>query len=74
MRELGAKIYACGPSREHFGVKRSELAYPDVIVGGYTVFLDATAGADTTIMLQQAWTTVVSATWRDPFRAGPRAS
>ncbi len=50
LRELGAKIYVCGPSLDHFGVKRSQLAYPDIAVGEYAVFLDAMAGADITIM------------------------
>jgi predicted peroxiredoxin/TusA-related sulfurtransferase len=52
LRELGAKLYTCGPSMDHFGVTRSELAYSDVIVGEYAVFLEAIAGADVTIMLQ----------------------
>ena len=51
LRELGAKIYVCGPSMDHFGVSRSELAFPDVIVGEYAVFLGAMAGADLTIVL-----------------------
>ncbi len=51
LRELGAKIYACGPSLDHFGVKRSQLAYPEIIIGEYAVFLDAMAGSDITIVL-----------------------
>jgi predicted peroxiredoxin/TusA-related sulfurtransferase len=52
LRELGAKIYACGPSMDHFGVKRSQLAYPDIIIGEYAVFLEAMSGADISFMLQ----------------------
>ena len=52
LRELGAKIYACGPSMDHFGVKRSRLAYSDVIIGEYAVFLEAMSGANTAFLLQ----------------------
>jgi predicted peroxiredoxin/TusA-related sulfurtransferase len=52
MRELGAKLYVCGPSMDHFGVERSRLAYPDVVVGEYAVFLEAMAGANIAILLQ----------------------
>ena len=51
LRALGAKIYACGPSLDHFGVKRSQLAYPEIIIGEYAVFLGAMAGSDITIVL-----------------------
>jgi predicted peroxiredoxin/TusA-related sulfurtransferase len=51
LRELGAKIYVCGASMDHFVVKRSQLVYPDIIIGEYAVFLDAMAGADITIIL-----------------------
>jgi len=52
LRELGAKIYACGPSMDHFGVKRSQLVYPDITVGEYAVFLEAMSGAAISFMLQ----------------------
>ena len=52
LREFGAKIYVCGPSMDHFGVKRSRLAYPDIVVGEYAVFLEAMSGADVEFMLQ----------------------
>ena len=32
LRELGAKIYMCGPSMQHFKVRKDELIFDDVIV------------------------------------------
>jgi predicted peroxiredoxin len=53
MRELGEKLYVCGPSMDQVGVERSRLAYPDVVVSEYAVFLEAMVGASIAILLQQ---------------------
>ncbi len=46
LRELGARFYICGPSMEHFGVKKSELAFDDVVVAEYVTFMEVMNEAD----------------------------
>jgi predicted peroxiredoxin len=52
LRELGAHLYMCGPSMEHFGVKRGELIFDDVIVGEYLTFMETMNEADVHVFLQ----------------------
>lgn len=52
LRELGAHFYICGPSMEHFGVKKSELIFGDVTVSEYLTFLEIMNKADIHIFLQ----------------------
>ncbi len=52
LKELGAHIYLCGPSMEHFGVKRDELIFDDVIVSEYLTFMEVMGKADIHIFLQ----------------------
>lgn len=40
LRELGAQLYICGPSMEHFRVKKSDLVFDDVMVGEYLTFME----------------------------------
>lgn len=46
LQELGARIYACGPSMEHFGVDPSELAFDQVTVCEYPTFMEEMDSAD----------------------------
>ena len=46
LQRLGARIYACGPSLEHFKVPESELALDDVIVAEYLTFMEQLDQAD----------------------------
>jgi len=52
LRELGAHFYVCGPSMEHFGVKKSQLIFDDVIVAEYLTFMEIMNKADIHIFLQ----------------------
>lgn len=46
LQQLGAHIYACGPSMEHFRVTPSKLAFDDVTVAEYPTFMEQMAEAD----------------------------
>jgi predicted peroxiredoxin/TusA-related sulfurtransferase len=46
LKELGARFYACGPSMDHFGVKKSEFIFDDVTVSEYLTFMEVMKGAD----------------------------
>jgi predicted peroxiredoxin/TusA-related sulfurtransferase len=46
LQRLGAHIYACGPSMEHFNVAETELAFDDVIVSEYLTFMEQMDQAD----------------------------
>jgi predicted peroxiredoxin/TusA-related sulfurtransferase len=39
LRSLGAKIYVCGPSMQHFGVKRDDLIFNDLPIVEYFTFM-----------------------------------
>ncbi|HZD18883.1 MAG TPA: DsrE family protein [Actinomycetota bacterium] len=40
IRDLGGHIYVCGPSMEHFKVRKEELVYPDLPVVEYLTFME----------------------------------
>lgn len=46
LQRLGARIYACGPSLEHFGVDPTELAFDDVTICEYPTFMEQMDSAD----------------------------
>ncbi len=46
LQQLGARIYACGPSMDHFKVAETELAFDDVIVAEYLTFMEQMDAAD----------------------------
>lgn len=46
LRHLGASFYICGPSMDHFGVRKDELIFDDVVVSEYLTFLEAMDEAD----------------------------
>jgi predicted peroxiredoxin/TusA-related sulfurtransferase len=52
LRELGARLYVCGPSMERFGVKKSDLIFDDVTVCEYLTFIEQMNRADVHIFLQ----------------------
>lgn len=49
LRELGAQLYICGPSMDHFGVKKAELAFENVVMAEYLTFIEVMHRADTQI-------------------------
>jgi TusA-related sulfurtransferase/predicted peroxiredoxin len=46
LQSLGARLYACGPSLEHFGVDAKRLAFADVTVCEYLTFMEVMQQAD----------------------------
>ena len=40
LQHLGAVLYACGPSMDHYRVDPSDLAFADVIVAEYLTFME----------------------------------
>lgn len=52
LRELGAQFYMCAPSMDHFGVKKDELIFEDVILSEYLTFLEVMKRADIRFFLQ----------------------
>ncbi len=46
LQRLGGRIFACGPSMEHFGVAESDLAFDDVVVCEYLTFMEQLDRAD----------------------------
>jgi predicted peroxiredoxin/TusA-related sulfurtransferase len=52
LRQLGARLYICGPSMEHFGVARDDLLYDDVIVAEYLTFMAVIGQADIHLIVQ----------------------
>lgn len=46
LQELGARLYACGPSMDHFKVDPNDLAFPNVTVCSYPTFMEQMDSAD----------------------------
>jgi predicted peroxiredoxin/TusA-related sulfurtransferase len=46
LQRLGARIYACGPSMDHFKVAETNLAFDDVVVAEYLTFMEQMDQAD----------------------------
>ena len=46
LQHLGATLYVCGPSMDHFKVKTDDLAFEGVIVAEYLTFMEQMAEAD----------------------------
>lgn len=46
LQQLGARIYACGPSMDHYKVPPPQLAFDDVTVAEYLTFTEQMAEAD----------------------------
>jgi len=46
LQALGAALYACGPSLQHFGVDPERIVFDDVIVCEYLTFMEVMQQAD----------------------------
>lgn len=46
LQSLGAHVYVCGPSMQHFGVSREDLAFDDLTIAEYLTFMEVMAAAD----------------------------
>ena len=49
LRDLGAHIYMCGPSMQHFKVQKDDLIFDDLPLVEYFTFMTVMEQADTTI-------------------------
>ncbi|MGE5292178.1 MAG: DsrE family protein [Micromonosporaceae bacterium] len=52
LQALGAHLYACAGSMQHFKVAKTDLAFGDVTVAEYLTFMEAMARADINVFLQ----------------------
>ena len=52
LRELGARIYVCGPSMEHFKASEEELLFADIRIAAYPTFVEEMNGAGVQVFLQ----------------------
>lgn len=52
LRELGARIYICGGSMEHFKVSQNQLLFPDIRIATYPTFAEEMEAAGVQIFLQ----------------------
>jgi predicted peroxiredoxin/TusA-related sulfurtransferase len=46
LRELGATIYVCGPSMEHFKVREEDLVFTDLRIVEYLTFMEVMSASD----------------------------
>ncbi len=52
LRTLGAQLYVCGPSMQHFKVAKTDLAFDDVTIAEYLTFMETMARADIHVFVQ----------------------
>jgi predicted peroxiredoxin len=52
LQELGARLYVCGGSMEHFKVSKEELAFDDVTIAACLTFVEVMNDSDVQIVLQ----------------------
>jgi predicted peroxiredoxin/TusA-related sulfurtransferase len=52
LQTLGAHLYACGPSMQHFNVAKADLAFDAVTIAEYLTFIEAMARADINVFVQ----------------------
>lgn len=52
LADLGARIYLCGPSMEHFKVRTDELLFTDVTIAAYPTFVEQMNAAGVQVFLQ----------------------
>jgi len=52
LQALGARLYACAGSMQHFKVAKTDLAFADVTVAEYLTFMETMAQADVTVFVQ----------------------
>jgi predicted peroxiredoxin len=46
LQRLGARLFACGPSMEHYKVDPTDLAFDDVTIAAYLTFMEQMDSAD----------------------------
>ncbi len=46
LQRLGARLFACGPSMEHYKVDPANLAFDDVVIAAYLTFMEQMDAAD----------------------------
>lgn len=52
LADLGARIYICGPSMEHFKIHADELLFTDVKIAAYPTFVEQMNAAGVQVFLQ----------------------
>jgi predicted peroxiredoxin len=52
LKNLGARFYICGPSMTHFGVKKADLMFDDMVIVEYLTFFAVMKNADINLFLQ----------------------
>ena len=52
LQTLGAHLYICGPSMQHFKVAKTDLAFGDVTIAEYLTFMEIMANADIHLFVQ----------------------
>jgi predicted peroxiredoxin len=52
LEDLGARIYVCGPSMEHFKIRAADLVFTDVTIAAYPTFVEQMNGARVHVFLQ----------------------
>jgi len=52
LQALGARLYICGPSMQHFHVAQADIAFEDVTVAEYLTFTEAMTSADIHLFIQ----------------------
>jgi predicted peroxiredoxin/TusA-related sulfurtransferase len=52
LRSLGAHIYVCAPSMDHYKVEQDELIFDDIILAAYLTFTEIMHNADIQIYVQ----------------------
>lgn len=46
LQHLGARLYACGPSMDHYKVELDDLAFADVTIASYPTFMEQMDSSD----------------------------
>jgi predicted peroxiredoxin/TusA-related sulfurtransferase len=52
LQDLGARIYLCGPSMEHFKVRAEDLLFTDVGIAAYPTYVEQMNAAGVQVFLQ----------------------
>lgn len=52
LQALGARLYLCGPSMQHFRMKQADIAFSDVTIAEYLTFAEAMTSADIHLFVQ----------------------
>jgi predicted peroxiredoxin/TusA-related sulfurtransferase len=52
LQALGARLYICGPSMQHFRMTQADIAFPNITVAEYLTFAEAMASADIHLFVQ----------------------